>query len=141
MRKLVIGVSTACVLGFATEVRAQGYSCHASDFYSTKMIRDVNASVADTSVRRVLGLPNVSPADVVLATDAAFCNRAGLAVDSVAHAQHPDNPQPPQGAGAYYVIKIGTYTGVANINPNSPNGYLAFFIFGPLWDLKSVAAM
>lgn len=141
MRKLIVGFSIACVWGFATEARAQGYSCHGSDALSTKMIRDVNASVADTSVRRVLGLPNVPAAQVVLATDAAFCNRAGLAVDSVAHAQHPDRPQPPQGTGSYYVIKIGTSTGVANINPHSTNGYLALFIFGPLWDLKSIAGM
>ena len=141
MRKLIVGFTVACGWGFATEAGAQAYSCHVSDVHSTKMIRDVNASVADTSVRRVLGLPNVPPAQVVLATDAAFCNRAGLALDSVAHAQHPDRPQPPQGTGSYYVIKIGTYTGVANINPNSTNGYLAFFIFGPLWELKSIAAM
>ena len=141
MQKLIVGFTLACVWGLATESGAQGYSCHASDAYSTKMIRNVNASVADTSARRVLGLPNVPPAQVVLATDAIFCNRAGLAVDSVAHAQHPDRPQPPQGAGSLYVIKIGTFTGVANINPNATNSYTALFIFGPLWDLKSIGGM
>lgn len=141
MRKLILGFSIACVCGFATAARAQGYSCHVSDAHSTKMIKDLNASIADTSVRRVLGLPNVPPAQVVLATDAAFCNRAGLAVDSVAHAQHPDRPKPPQGTGSYYVIKIGTSTGVANMNSHTTNSYLALFIFGPLWELKSIAGM
>jgi hypothetical protein len=139
MRIFILGFSIACVL--TTEGRAQAYSCRASDGLSAKMIRDINASVADTSSRRILGLPDVAPSEVVLATDSAFCNLAGLAVDSVAHAQHPDRPKPPQGAGAYYVIKIGSYTGVGILNPNSTNSYVPFFIFGPLWELRSIAGL
>jgi hypothetical protein len=142
MRMLNIAVTVACACGLTTETRAQSYSCHESDFYSAKMIRDVNASIADTSVRRALGLPNVAPGQVILATDPAFCNRAGLAIDSVSHAQHPDHPKPPQGSGSYYVIKIGTYTGVARINPTaSETKYVAFFIFGPLWELIKIGGM
>jgi hypothetical protein len=55
MRKLIVAVSVAWACGFTAETRAQSYSCHESDFYSAKMIRDVNASIADTSVRRSLG--------------------------------------------------------------------------------------
>jgi len=128
----------------AAEARgAQSYSCHERDVVSDLLIRKITASVTDSVDRRVLGLPNVSPFQIVLATDPAFCNRAGLAIDSIAHAQHPDRPKPLHGTGSYYVIKIGTHTGVARIDTSkkNPNDWVGLFIFGPLWDLKSIAAM
>ena len=141
MRIISLALGITIVTVPANSVRAQGYTCHASDWISAKMIRHINASIADTIVRTRLGLPKVPAAQVVVSTDPTLCNLAGLAIDSVAHSQHPDKPKPPQGTGEYYVIKIGTYTGAARVNLNSSNDFVAFFVFSPMWELKSVVAM
>jgi hypothetical protein len=121
-------------------LRGQGYTCKPSDTYSAMMIKSINSAIADTTTRRVLSLPNVPPAQVTLATDPVLCNKAGLAVDSVAHAQHLGNPMPSHGTGAYYVIRIGTYAGVTHLD--SPNTHFApLFIFGPLWEFLGFAGL
>jgi hypothetical protein len=140
MRIVFLSVSAISLLtATAIEAQAQGYTCKASDSYSAIIIRQVNASIADTISRRALGLPNVAPSQVTLATDPSLCNRAGLGIDSVALSQHPSKPQPAQGSDAYYVIKIGTYTGATRVDPTGGRHHAAFFIFGPAWELISVA--
>ncbi len=121
---------------------AQGYTCKPSDFYSDMMIRQINWSVADTASRRALGLPNVPSSQVTLATNNALCNRAGLALDSLANSQHPNDPPPPQGTAAYYVLTIGTYTGVSllGLPPNKP-GYAPLFLFDPIWKFVNIIGM
>lgn len=121
---------------------AQGYTCKPSDFYSAMMIRQINASIADTASRRVLGLPNVLSSQVTLATDNVLCNRAGLALDSLANSQHPNDPPPPQGTAVYYVLTIGTYTGVSLLGspPNKP-GYAPLFLFDPTWKFVNIIGL
>jgi hypothetical protein len=140
MRSVFLTISgIGLLIATANTGQAQGYTCKASDPYSAIIMRQVNASIADTISRRALGLPNVAPSQVTLATDPSLCNRAGLAIDSVAHSQHPSKPQPPQGSDAYYVIKIGTYTAATRVDPTGGRHHAAFFIFGPAWELISVA--
>jgi hypothetical protein len=135
-------ILTIAVVSISRAAGGQGYTCKPSDFYTDMMIGQINASIADTASRRVLGLPNVPPAQVTLATDSVLCNRAGLALDSLANSQHPNDPPPPQGTSAYYVFTIGTYTGVSLLGfpPNKP-GYAPLFLFDPIWKLVTTIGL
>jgi hypothetical protein len=123
---------------------AQGYSCKAADFFSDMTIRQLKWSIADTASRRALGLPNVPASQVTLAADATLCNRAMLALDTLAHSQHPTQPMPPQGTGAHYVFKVGTYTGVALLDSGSTgriSDYTPLFLFDPVWKFVNILGM
>jgi hypothetical protein len=132
LTQLAIGLSLASI-GTA---QAQSYTCKPADTLSNIMLSQINSSIADTVSRRALGLPNVPTSQVTLASDAVLCNRAGVALDTLAHSQHPNQPMPPQGSGSYYVLKIGTYTGIAVI-PSGSNGkkpsYAPLYLFDPIW--------
>lgn len=137
-------IALLLTIAVAARSGAQGYTCKAADFFSDMMIRQLNWSIADTASRRVLGLPNVPASQVTLAADAMFCNRALLALDTVAHSQHPTQPMPPQGTGAHYVFKVGTYTGVALLDSGSAGRirhYTPLFLFDPVWKLVNILGM
>lgn len=126
----------------ATKPLVSAYTCQPSDFYSDMMIRQINSSIADTASRRALGLPNVPSSQVTLATDAALCNRAGLALDSLANSQHPNEPRPPQGTRAFYVLKIGTYTGISLLDSTlTKRSYAPLFLFDPIWQFVSIIGL
>jgi hypothetical protein len=137
-------LSILFALAFIGRAEAQGYTCKSQDFFSDMMIRQIKSSIADPASRSALGLPNVPSTQVTLATDAALCNRAVLAVDTLAHSQHPTEPMPPQGAGAFYVLKVGTYTGVA-LPDSAPAGktpaYAPLFLFNPTWGFVSIIGL
>ncbi len=137
-------LSIVFTLALVGRAQAQGYTCKSSDFFSDMMIRQVNGSIADTASRSALGLPNVPPAQVTLAADAAFCNRAVLALDTLAHSQHPTEPMPSPGSGGYYVLKVGTYTGVAvpDTTATGPRtSYAPLFLFDSLWKFVSIIGL
>jgi len=137
-------LSIVFVLAFIGNAQAQGYTCKSGDFYSDMMIRQINSSIADPASRSALGLPNVPSSQVNLATDAGACNRAVLALDTLAHSQHPTEPMPSQGTGAFYVLTIGTYTGVAlpdSAPAGKKPGYVPLFLFDPIWHFVSIIGL
>jgi hypothetical protein len=137
-------LSILFALAFIGNAQAQGYTCKPGDFFSDMMIRQINWSIADPASRSALGLPNVPSSQVTLATDAATCNRAVLALDTLAHSQHSTEPMPPQGTGAVYVLTIGTYTGVAPLDSAQDSkrmGYAPLFLFDSLWHFVSVIGL
>jgi hypothetical protein len=137
-------LSIAFALVLIRTAHAQGYTCKSRDFFSDMMIRQISSSIADTTSRRASGLPNVPSSQVTLATDPTVCNRAMLAVDTLAHSQHPAEPMPPQGTGSFYVLKIGSYTGVA-LPDSAPAGrirtYAPLFLFDSVWHFVSIIGL
>lgn len=94
----------------------------------------------DTTIRRILGVPLVSPAQVTLATNPAVCAQAGLTLDSLGRALAPSQPDLPPYAAPLYVIQIGSSFAILDTNgPPSTHHYLVFY-FGPLWEYKSMAS-
>jgi len=132
-------------LTFPGTAQAQGYTCKSGDFFSDMMIRQIKSSVADPASRKALGLPNVPASQVALATDSTLCNRAMLAVDTLAHSQRPAEPMPPQGTGSFHVLKIGSYTGVALPDDSAAAArirtYAPLFLFDSRWHFVSIIGL
>src|SRR6266404_6422169 len=92
----------------SVQVGAQSKTCHAADNESAKVIRAVNALMKpeSASLRTRLALPFASPSQIVLVSDSTICAQAGQALDSLARAWAPSQPQPPANSNPLYVVQV-----------------------------------
>lgn len=122
-----------CLLTMAAQANGQG--CIAANDTSTEMVRRIkgimSGSTQDEKARVALMLPLVAPSQVYLVTDSLTCARGLQVLDSVVKATNPRAPSvmPPRDV---YVIKVGSYTAVADRLPYK-SGYLSIQFFDPNW--------
>ena len=119
---------------------AQSKTCHAADNESADVIRAVNALMKpeSASLRTRFGVPFTSAAQIALASDPNICARAGQALDSLARAWAPSQPQPPANANPLYVIQIGSDFAVVDENGPPLEHYHLILYFSPLWGLRTM---
>ena len=124
----------------SVQVGAQSKTCHAADNESAKVIRAVNALMKpeSASLRTRLALPFASPSQIVLVSDSTICAQAGQALDSLARAWAPSQPQPPANSNPLYVVQVGSYFAVVDENGPPPNQSQFIFYFSPLWEFRTM---
>lgn len=138
--KFIIRVACAVSLLWP-RVATLAQSCIAANDTSTEMIRRINGimsgSTQDEKGRIALGLPRVTPSEVVLVTDSTVCARGLQVLDSLVKASNPRAPavMPPRNV---YVIRVGTYTAVADRTKLSHGGYMSINFFDPNWSFLRV---
>lgn len=119
-----------CVAAMPLRLSAQS-ACLPSDSRSASLvaglqnISDTN-SVADTVVRRKLGIPAVPATQIYLVSDTTTCSRARQALDSLVHATNPSAPA--LSFPSIYVFAVGAAIAVdLPANPNAPGRPVMLF--------------
>jgi hypothetical protein len=134
-------VATLFVAASAVKATAQSNTCHAADGGSANVIRAVNALMKPEleSLRTRFGVPFASASQIALITDPRICARAGQALDSLASAWAPSQPQPPENSNPLYVVQLGSYFAVVDHSGPSLEHYHLIFYFSPLWKFLTMA--
>jgi hypothetical protein len=119
---------------------AQGKTCHAADNESASVIRAVNALMKreSASLRTRFALPFVLPSQIVLVGDSTICAQSGRALDSLARAWAPSQPQPAANSNPLYVVQVGSYFAVVDENGPPPEQSQFIFYFSPLWEFRTM---
>jgi hypothetical protein len=139
MMRIITAAIISLVSFIGVSARAQS-TCHAADRRSDHFISVVNRMMgADRGPTRAsIGLPLVDTSQVTLVSDPAICARAGQALDSLNHALRPEVAIPPPDTLPLYVLRVGSFYAVADLNYPSSNHYDFLFFFGALWQFLSM---
>lgn len=133
-------IAAAFVVGSAVEAAGQSKTCHGADGESAHVISAVNALMKpeSASIRTRFGVPFASASQITLVTDSAVCARAGQALDSLARAWAPNQPQPPADSDPLYVVQLGSDFAVVDGTTAPTEHYKLVFYFSPLWEFRTM---
>lgn len=140
--KILITLTSLSVAAYSGNAFAQNSRCAPADKVGNHLVGMIQSLMtpADSTTRNRLGLPLVAPSIVALVSDTTVCARARQAMDSLAHATNPQDPEPASSTAPLYVVSIGDWFGVYERNVGIEEPTLIFF-FRSLWDYASVAVM